>query len=142
MNFGNFEFYFYIFSAQNVLISAHYPPTLLQIIVKYCELLQIIDLCLAPLPGLGHRLLEHPDDLRAQLVDALLHPEDRDDSGVDGGEVVIVGNLGHVHVDLEAGLGTQRCPGDILDVKPEPMFLLKMNFDQLQQFSLLASSLV
>ena len=93
--------------------------------------MRIIDLCLAPLPGLGHRLLEHPDDLGAQLVDALLHPEDRDDGGVDGGEVVIVGNLGHVHVDLEAGLGTQRCPGDILDVKPEPMFLLKINFDQL-----------
>ena len=80
---------------------------------------------LSPLPGLSHRLLQYPDDLWAQLVNALLHPENRDHGVVDVGEVVVVSDFGHIHVDLEAGLGTQSRPGNVLDVKPETMFLLK-----------------
>ena len=80
---------------------------------------------LPPLPGLRHRLLQHSDNLRAELVNALLHPEDRDHGGVDVGEVIVVCYLGNIHVDLESGLGTQRRPSNVLDVEPETMFLLK-----------------
>ena len=80
---------------------------------------------LPPLPGLRHSRLQHADNLWSQLVNALLHPEDRDNGGVDVGEVVVVCYLGHIHIDLESGLGTQSRPSDVLDIKPETMFLLK-----------------
>ena len=80
---------------------------------------------LLPLPGLGHGLLQNSNNLRAELVYSLLQPEYGDDGCLHFAEVGETFQLWHLHVDLESGLGTQRRPRHVLDIKPESVFRLQ-----------------
>ena len=80
---------------------------------------------LLPLLGVDDGLLQNSDDLWSELVYSLLQPEYGDDGGVDFAKVRDNIQLWHLHVDLESGLGTQRRPSNVLDIKPEPVFRLQ-----------------
>ena len=79
---------------------------------------------LSPVLRINDRLLENTHQVRSKLINALLHPQDGDDGGVDLAEVGEGLQPGHHHVDLEPGLGAESGPRDVLDIKPESVLLL------------------